>query len=617
MLAAPAAADIMHRGTTVCPADLGDLTGEAERTCTPPASMAADDFVRVLVWDRSGLDTITNTTTGGQSWTAGANVQSTTPSRTVRTFCATFNGTWDADPGFTSGVATANAFNIVISAYTPTEGSTISCTPHVAEADGEDGSVTGSSATGQTPTDDSSVTLAVWTAFNDINSSGLTAGWTRRGGVNQFRNLAGSDATTSIADKIQTSAAATGDVSNTFGTSSDIGWHIVTYSEAAALPEFSVDPTVTAQDDDEFTVGGTTDGAVTVYAVACAKDSTAPTGIQVAAADCTGDVDALASVNASWDGADSFVLDLGTVPLALKYDLYVWEGSNLITLADECLDAPAGHLSNCATGFGTIAMASQIAALNASIAPDLATGDVVIWEAVSTPGGYAVTITDDGYIDIDVMFDTSKQQFNAYFQDISVGGLHADDLDYFLNNGAPFAPAPDQAMWLVDAAITPIDLSLLFGDPDDDTLVFTQDATGSCGAFPTGISLTDGVISGTPTVEDEAGVLLCLVGTDDAGDSDTWEYTVTPIVTLPLTDCTSTPLTEDECRILIGVQFFGTVTVGSQFQCESATINGGVLSQDPAAGAELAPFGEVDLLAADHAICRSFREMRQRSGVLP
>lgn len=204
-------------------------------TITPCASMTSGQLVVVIIDDvntGNGNSEFTQSVTGGQTWSSGTALDS--GSSTSKLYWAVYNGTWSANPKWSS----ANGFNVAISAvmnvYTPCSGGTISTTADVAEATGTSSSGT-ITITGQTPTASASVvTIATWLTQSggSITFSGLTGGWTyRNNGTNQLRNTGVGGLSLSVADLIQSSAAATGNVSNTQSGTNFTHTSIVTFKE--------------------------------------------------------------------------------------------------------------------------------------------------------------------------------------------------------------------------------------------------------------------------------------------------------------------------------------------------------------------------------------------------
>lgn len=220
---------ITHFGSVANPADNGVLTDGAARTITPPSSMVAGDLVVVDASVRIATETTTVSVTGGQTWNSLTN--RTSGSISTRTFWCVFNGTWGADPAFETASLIGGAYTLVMSVFRPTSSSN-TWSVDQAESWGTFTTSTALTITGQTPTDASSVTLAAWCTDADNNTfSGLTAGWSNAVGA-QIRSTQSSGTTYARAYLIQTSAAATGNVTNTAAVSASGHRRIVTFSEA-------------------------------------------------------------------------------------------------------------------------------------------------------------------------------------------------------------------------------------------------------------------------------------------------------------------------------------------------------------------------------------------------
>lgn len=228
---------ITYVGTAVNPADNVSLYDATERSITPVPSMLAGDLVRLIV-QRRGLDSISLSNLGGQSWTSETLRQ--TGSASLRVFWCRFNGTWSANPSVVSTANPSDVITIQMDVFRPTSG-TNTWAVDVVEARASYSAPVSPfdvTVTGQTALASSTVTMASWQS-NDINTWGLqTAGWTNLGGA-QYRNPdpAGSKKLTiSSAYKIQSAPGATGSPVNrqlTFGP--DAGqWVIETWKEQSA-----------------------------------------------------------------------------------------------------------------------------------------------------------------------------------------------------------------------------------------------------------------------------------------------------------------------------------------------------------------------------------------------
>jgi hypothetical protein len=253
--------------------------------------------------------------------------------------------------------------------------------------------------------------------------------------------------------------------------------------------------------------------------------------------------------------------------------------------------APAGYLK---MQIASIAAGSAVEDFNALATPDLVVGDWYVMPDVTTPGSYAVTLFSDGHIEYADGEDDSRQTLDGWAWDVSAGTWHAEEFDFVANNIAPVCGATLEAVLLVDAAMTSIDLNALCTDGEDDVLTFTLDS----GTLPTGLSIMDGVISGTPTVEDEAGETLVYVADDGYGGSTTQELFLLPLETLPATDCTTAETQQGDCEAAFESDFSNAVSFDISTQQHDTIAEGVVISQSPIAGAEMAPFSTVDLLVS-------------------
>jgi hypothetical protein len=295
---------------------------------------------------------------------------------------------------------------------------------------------------------------------------------------------------------------------------------VASIADMYKIPAFSVTPSISAQSDVAYTITKTLDGAGTVYAVACKKDATAPSVTDVEAAHCASASSPQASSND--DATGTFAL--GSALTFPVYDIYVvgTYGSQheaaVHTLADECLDAPSGkQVINCPSGLTSIGTGSPIDTLNASITPDIAAGDIPTCDSVTTPGSFAATIGLDG--NISYSGDSSRQYLNCTFYDLSVGGIHADDLDFWANNLPPIPPEPNSLTFFVplNSAMTPVDLTPYCTDPEGDAITVTN-----VDSLPTGLSISSSTLQGTATVRAKT-LNIQLKCTDITGDSVTWQ----------------------------------------------------------------------------------------------
>lgn len=190
------------------PADNGSL-GVSTVSITPPGSMVAGDLVYVVASQR-GLSTYSVNNDGGQSWTPLTYVSSST-TRSAQAFWCRFDGTWDASPSWDFTLTGTTSVQMLV--FRPTSGSN-TWANEVDNTGSFDASSATKTITGVTPTNNSNVTIAMFYSADD-NTWGNLAGtnWIDTGTDAQYRNIAGSDASNTYAYQIQSTAAATNNVS--------------------------------------------------------------------------------------------------------------------------------------------------------------------------------------------------------------------------------------------------------------------------------------------------------------------------------------------------------------------------------------------------------------------
>ncbi len=223
-------------GDASTPTDNASQDDSVARSVTPPGSMLNGDFVYVLVMQRNSTATVSVSNTGGQSWTT--NTQSAFGGSAVaRTFWCRFNGTWSANPSFTTDTAGTLGYSVIMLVFRPTNGantwsSDVALATNSFTGPGSPFDVT---ATGQTSISTNTVTIAAFFVIDDDSWILQTAGWANPSQA-QYRNLQGSDMSASFAYKIQTSPAATGNVTNrqSVVTGTNGRWFIQTFAETQA-----------------------------------------------------------------------------------------------------------------------------------------------------------------------------------------------------------------------------------------------------------------------------------------------------------------------------------------------------------------------------------------------
>lgn len=269
---------------------------------------------------------------------------------------------------------------------------------------------------------------------------------------------------------------------------------VATIANVYKLPAFSVSPSVTAQDDNDYTITKTLDGAGTVYAVACIKGSTAPTVTNVEAGQCNGGSTAIASTS----GAATGTLTLGGSLTRPVHDIYVagTYGSQheaaVHTIANEMLDAPAGKQY---VTLASIDASSFCADFNVTQTPLIAIGDILKLDAVTAPSSF--TLTADTSCNLSYTGDSTRQLvlYDAY--DTSVGDYMPGGPGSLWFNNQPPTPPPNGTVVVfapLNSAMTPTDLTSQCPDPEGDTVTIT-----AVTSLPPGHSITNNVLGGTGT----------------------------------------------------------------------------------------------------------------------
>ncbi len=161
--------------------------------------------------------------------------------------------------------------------------------------------------------------------------------------------------------------------------------------------------------------------------------------------------------------------------------------------------------------------------------PGIIDGDIARVDSTTDPDAYAITFNPDGTLSYAAGGDDSRQAIVLDVWDVSVGAF-AGEATFYFNNVAPSLigdPIPFQD-WSKDIAIDPIDLTDYIEDFEGDS--FTSVIAGG----PTGVSVVNNVISGTPTETVDAGTVTVTV-TDAIGDSTdfVFSYDVNQVGTMP------------------------------------------------------------------------------------
>jgi hypothetical protein len=241
--------------------------------------------------------------------------------------------------------------------------------------------------------------------------------------------------------------------------------------------------------------------------------------------------------------------------------------------------------------------------------PDIATGDILVVPTTVSPSGAALAVDAAGQYSYTA---TGRQTaLNGLIYDDSVHAYMSVDLDFVDHDVAPSCVAPIVAVAKTNVAMTSINLNDGCTDTDGDSILYALIS----GTLPAGLSFngTTGVISGTPTVENEAGVILTFYVYDGYGGSTTVQVTIYPITSWTLTDCTTAPTTSAVCSGAISTLTVNSVLISTSSVYSGTVAAGIVISQNPAAGAQVAP-GDIVTLTVSLGASRSstLTERRRR-----
>lgn len=223
---------ITYVGSASNPADNASNTVNPTVVDPSTISMVSGDLVILYAQVKTISLTPVISQAGGQTWNSEA-VYASQTGMSARLFWCRFNGTWSANPSVNLGGTSGNT--VVMHVFRPSAGS------NTWEVDVAFASATFAATTGAVtiPTRntvaDSTVSLATWGTADDNSWTSLTGtGWVVTG-LAQYRNLAGTDASSTFAHRIMTVAGATNAVSKTQTVvTNDAGvYGIITFKEVA------------------------------------------------------------------------------------------------------------------------------------------------------------------------------------------------------------------------------------------------------------------------------------------------------------------------------------------------------------------------------------------------
>jgi hypothetical protein len=160
----------------------------------------------VIVATYSGTATLSLSQTGGQTWTAEANIQ--VNGLTTRVFWCRYNGAWTANPSITNTTGT-QPLTLYSFAFATTAGMHPEIDVAFDSAVHNGGSVT---VPGLTTNTAGALALVGWISNDNNTYSAPGAGWSTMGGQQQWRNDNGSDNTIALAYRVMPTPGATGAV---------------------------------------------------------------------------------------------------------------------------------------------------------------------------------------------------------------------------------------------------------------------------------------------------------------------------------------------------------------------------------------------------------------------
>ncbi|MGE4077388.1 MAG: hypothetical protein AB7F22_17670 [Reyranella sp.] len=375
-------------------------------------------------------------------------------------------------------------------------------------------------------------------------------------------------------------------------------------------PAWTTAPSVTAQDDNDYTITKVLDGAGSCTAVACLKDSTAPSEAETLAGYCdcngacdggAGDVAAIATVtDASCEAGTATLGGALTRPI---HDIYVAatygsQNSALTTLADEMLDAPTGYQYDLLTSISATSPCQELNDI--PISPTIAATDVLKTSTTVAPSGEDLTVETDCNMDY-ADPNGSRRSASLAVYDTSVGDwMSGGPTAVYFNNSAPECLVAncefDTGELFIDGEeMAEIDTATWFDDADGDTPTITSSDTGTgTGAdkLPAGTTFVDGSWSGTPTCDggDTSGSFT-VTDTDVAGDTAAVAVTWACYDQVAVPDCVGDDLATCASELEAVSLSLGTAT----FEPNESEAFGTILSQDPEAASSANPFTTVDV----------------------
>lgn len=193
------------------PADNGNQVGPGPLAVTPPASMAANDYVIMIALVRTTSETLSISQAGGQSWTSETNL-STAGIGTSCVFRCKFNGTWTADPSVTavSAVTTMSVWMLVFRGVDTSTPLDVAAANTTYAAPSTPFDVVAPAITTNTA---NAMAVYFWTSNDDNDWTVQTGGWSAPTPP-QIGNIGGLDTSIAAAYQVIASPGSTGTVTN-------------------------------------------------------------------------------------------------------------------------------------------------------------------------------------------------------------------------------------------------------------------------------------------------------------------------------------------------------------------------------------------------------------------
>lgn len=370
------------------------------------------------------------------------------------------------------------------------------------------------------------------------------------------------------------------------------------------------------------TIGGTLTGfgfgALVSYAVGVSPGDGLPSCAQIKLGQNDSSTAALLAASETWTTAVANDYPLAAANSIARMDVHVCgsDGTNN-TSVTSFADADRSVRSGFAFITHTSVAATSPCDLDSSFNPDCAIGDVFEYEddtnesadcniSFEADGDFVLTPVVAGDCDnrrsFEISYEDVSSDTTGLFTAPTAGNFTTDDTIY-VNNVAPDCPIEPSAQVIVlteDAVMTARDLAVIGSCSDFEGDAITYSVTG--GTLPVGTALGgtgNKDWTGTPTTENEAGVLITITATDIAGATDTFQFTVYVVNTFTVPNLVGNTLAEAIDEILVAAPWRDTdvgLTV-SALTCSVAPV-GDILTQNPAAATQLAAFGAITVTLA-------------------